>query len=321
MIVENRPAPATPSAQRGRRLPLIDARAPPDATSVSPSSSLFAAPCAKRHHRMRGIAEQRDLAPGSIAAAERGRGCPICSSYDAGSSITSIAESNRASLSSNSLDTAARPRRIHRPIRRDVAGEDAVEHAAADRIADAHGRLADPADILVAAQAAARSAMPRSARAARIHLLHGVERCSEQARAYRLLHVPLSRRGAGGAGGDARRGRSVLRRHHRRAGAAARRQGHAARHHQPQARAGAAGRCAVRRARPAELRADRLCRHHGDRRHARPGHRQAQRLDQRGAARARVRQEIHRARLRHGRRHRRGLRQIPQRGHGALPAS
>ena len=35
-------------------------------------------------------------------------------------------------------------------------------------------------------------------------------------------------------------------------------------------------------ARPAELRADRLCRHHGDRRHARPDHREAQRLDQRG---------------------------------------
>ena len=112
----------------------------------------------------------------------------------------------------------------------------------------------------------------------------------------------VSRRRAGRAGGQPRRGRPLLQRHPRRVDVAARRQGPCARHHQPHPLAGVAGRAAVRRGRAAELFADRLRPHHGDRRHARSNHRQAQRRHQCGDPRAGVRQAVRRLRLRHGRR-------------------
>ncbi len=107
----------------------------------------------------------------------------------------------------------------------------------------------------------------------RAPFLHGT--AAERGR-HRAAARSLSRRRAGGAGGHARRGRSLLQRHTRRARPAARRQGGAARDHQPETLPCPARHSADRRAGTAELRGDRLRRHHGHRRHAARGRGQAQ---------------------------------------------
>jgi hypothetical protein len=90
------------------------------------------------------------IAPWSSAAAGRGRGCPICSNPR----LAEHFQQRRipaAIAGEQFIDAARAPPRIRRPIVGDVTGEDVVERAAADRIADHVAVRADPADIFVAA--------------------------------------------------------------------------------------------------------------------------------------------------------------------------